>query len=355
MRGRVCGDLAVSRAFGDSQYKGDSDSDSGEENGTNGAAPNKRKDMIIAEPDIVCQALAPGQDDFLLLACDGLWDVIDPQSAVDFVSECLRGEPFGSEEGKLKPHHVRNNPAKTGFALTQKAVYDLGTTDNTTIVLVQLRNDMTKPRKEAGDMDSPPPFLSEQEAQEEEEEEEGEEEAEEEEEAIGQLQEKERTDEQNQGEEEHLKEQHEAEQEQEQKRQPEAEQETTAPLPEQDIAIVQEPAASTPTRSCPTCGSLETGGKTVTITLQGPNLGFALGNEEKTNLLRVAIIEEGGEAERKGLQVYSVVLSIRGGTEVHQPSDTKDLRLLPFTEASEKITEILKKHLPIVLEVDPDM
>ena len=40
---------------------------------------------------------------------------------------------------------------------------------------------------------------------------------------------------------------------------------------------------------------------------------------------------------------------------MHQPSDTKDLRLLPFTEASEKITEILKKHLPIVLEVDPDM
>lgn len=48
---RVNGRLAVSRAIGDYGLK----------------------DVVIGEPDIACLTLN-GKEDFLILACDGLWD-----------------------------------------------------------------------------------------------------------------------------------------------------------------------------------------------------------------------------------------------------------------------------------------
>lgn len=50
---RVNGRLAVSRAIGDYGLK----------------------DVVISEPDIVCIQLN-GNEDFLLMACDGLWDYV---------------------------------------------------------------------------------------------------------------------------------------------------------------------------------------------------------------------------------------------------------------------------------------
>jgi serine/threonine protein phosphatase PrpC len=68
---RVNGNLNLSRALGDFQYK-------------------RRKDlghdaqMITCAPD--CKVLPRGaQDEFIILACDGIWDVLSSQDAVDFV------------------------------------------------------------------------------------------------------------------------------------------------------------------------------------------------------------------------------------------------------------------------------
>ena len=68
---RVDGDLAVSRALGDFQYKGRTD-----------LPPEKQK--VSCEPDI---KVWPRQatDEVLLLACDGLWDVLSNQEAIDAV------------------------------------------------------------------------------------------------------------------------------------------------------------------------------------------------------------------------------------------------------------------------------
>lgn len=72
---RVNGNLNLSRAVGDLKYK-----------------LNKElqpKDQIItAEPDVRRVTLTPG-DRFLLLACDGVWDVMTNQQAIDFVSSKL--------------------------------------------------------------------------------------------------------------------------------------------------------------------------------------------------------------------------------------------------------------------------
>ena len=45
--------------------------------------------MITAEPDIVRVDIAEG-DQFMIFACDGIWDCMTNQEACDFVLERLR-------------------------------------------------------------------------------------------------------------------------------------------------------------------------------------------------------------------------------------------------------------------------
>mmetsp|Transcript_11717 Transcript_11717/g.23847 ORF Transcript_11717/g.23847 Transcript_11717/m.23847 type:complete len:416 (-) Transcript_11717:3064-4311(-) len=72
-QGRVNNNLNLSRSIGDLKYK------------QNRAVA--RKDQIIsAEPDFVHLEICP-EDEFIIVACDGIWDVVQPQEAVDFVRE----------------------------------------------------------------------------------------------------------------------------------------------------------------------------------------------------------------------------------------------------------------------------
>lgn len=63
--GRVNGSLNLSRALGDMEYKQSKDKPPGEQ-------------MVTALPDLRTLALEPGHE-FLLLACDGIWDVLTNQ------------------------------------------------------------------------------------------------------------------------------------------------------------------------------------------------------------------------------------------------------------------------------------
>lgn len=72
---RVNGNLSLSRAIGDLQYKGD-------------ASRGRAHQVVTAEPDVRTSPLQPG-DEFLLLACDGVWDVVDRQAAVEAVGAVL--------------------------------------------------------------------------------------------------------------------------------------------------------------------------------------------------------------------------------------------------------------------------
>jgi hypothetical protein len=56
--GRLFGDLGVSRAFGDKDYK----------------TPAAAADYMSVEPHYRSMTLRPGDDEFFVLACDGLWD-----------------------------------------------------------------------------------------------------------------------------------------------------------------------------------------------------------------------------------------------------------------------------------------
>mmetsp|Transcript_22404 Transcript_22404/g.47854 ORF Transcript_22404/g.47854 Transcript_22404/m.47854 type:complete len:286 (+) Transcript_22404:91-948(+) len=70
---RVNGMLAIARAFGDHQMK----------------APALPKDVVSNVPDITSTELTD-QDIFVIVACDGIWDVMDDQEAVNLVLDGIR-------------------------------------------------------------------------------------------------------------------------------------------------------------------------------------------------------------------------------------------------------------------------
>ena len=72
---RVNGDLALSRAFGDFSYKNRDD------------LPAEQQ-KVSCEPDIRSHERS-SEDDILLLACDGLWDVFSSSAAIEFARETL--------------------------------------------------------------------------------------------------------------------------------------------------------------------------------------------------------------------------------------------------------------------------
>lgn len=103
---RVDGQLALSRAMGDSQYKGNKD------------IPDDQQ-KVIAVPDVTNETLGP--NDFLLICCDGIFESFTNEEAVSFVAE------------KLKTH--ADDPAMI-MALLLDAVLHAGSKDNMTAVLI---------------------------------------------------------------------------------------------------------------------------------------------------------------------------------------------------------------------------
>merc|ERR1719414_1139407 len=85
---RVSGDLSVSRAIGDLRFK-------------QNACLAPEYQIVCCTPDV--QAFQRRQDDeFMVLACDGVWDVLDSQQVVDYISRDLGR----LRSGAMKPSAV---------------------------------------------------------------------------------------------------------------------------------------------------------------------------------------------------------------------------------------------------------
>nr|CAH04419.1 protein phosphatase 2C [Euplotes vannus] len=74
--GRVDGNLNLSRSLGDLKHKQKP-----------GLKPEEQP--ITCVPDITVDKIKPG-DDFIVMACDGIWEVKSSQDVVDFISERLK-------------------------------------------------------------------------------------------------------------------------------------------------------------------------------------------------------------------------------------------------------------------------
>ncbi len=96
---RLQGVLAVSRAFGDFSLR----------------------PYITAQPEMLVHGITPN-DEFLILACDGVWDVFSNQQAIDLVRASLDQD---------------SDPKVAAQKLTQ-AAYDAGSMDNLSAIVIKL-------------------------------------------------------------------------------------------------------------------------------------------------------------------------------------------------------------------------
>jgi len=110
---RVDGTLGVSRAIGDPDYK----------------------PYVTAEPEIVSLVIQP-QDDFIILACDGLWDQISPDDATSIVYELLATKTVDEAGNPLTPDSIAK---AVSDALVEGAQRE-GSQDNITAIVVFLKD-----------------------------------------------------------------------------------------------------------------------------------------------------------------------------------------------------------------------
>lgn len=105
--GRVLGSLAVSRALGDAGYKSQNS--------------NPAEDFVSSDPYVRAVAIGPDVP-FIIVACDGLWDRLTYQDAVDYVRLQFNA-------------HVP--PDEAAARLADRAI-DVGSQDNVSVVVVYL-------------------------------------------------------------------------------------------------------------------------------------------------------------------------------------------------------------------------
>lgn len=104
---RVNGSLAVSRALGDFEYKS-----------VEGRGPTEQ--LVSPAPEIFVEERKSEEDEFVVLACDGIWDVMSNEDLCQFVSYQLT---------------VTDDLAKVSSAVVDYCLYK-GSRDNMSIVLV---------------------------------------------------------------------------------------------------------------------------------------------------------------------------------------------------------------------------
>ncbi|KAM0797445.1 protein phosphatase 2C [Usnea florida] len=89
--GRVNGNLALSRAIGDFEFK-------------KSAELSPEQQIVTAFPDVIAHTITD-DDEFLVIACDGIWDCQSSQSVVEFVR---RGIAAKQELSKISENMMDN-------------------------------------------------------------------------------------------------------------------------------------------------------------------------------------------------------------------------------------------------------
>lgn len=132
--GRVNGDLAVSRAVGDFVYKRCE------------SQPAERQ-AVTAFPEIISVARQP-TDEFVVIACDGIWDVMSSQDVVSKVMDLLtNGRPTAPPKPADAPDDPDAAPPQPPREWDMGAVceelidhcLELGSRDNMSVIIVVLQ------------------------------------------------------------------------------------------------------------------------------------------------------------------------------------------------------------------------
>ncbi|VAI44474.1 unnamed protein product [Triticum turgidum subsp. durum] len=136
--GRINGSLNLARAIGDMEFK------------QNKFLPPE-KQIVTSNPDINVVELC-NEDDFLVLACDGIWDCMSSQQLVDFIHEHINT----STEGVLVMFNNDTKMQESSLSAVCERVLDrclapstMGGDgcDNMTMILVQFKKPVSDKKK----------------------------------------------------------------------------------------------------------------------------------------------------------------------------------------------------------------
>ncbi|KAJ7044097.1 phosphatase 2C-like domain-containing protein [Mycena alexandri] len=119
--GRVNGNLALSRALGDFEFK-------------KNYSMSPEKQIITADPDVTCHDITD-EDEFLVLACDGIWDCLSSQQVVNFIRYQISEGKDLQEIGEMMCEHCLAPDTSSGAGIG---------CDNMTILIVALLHGRTK-------------------------------------------------------------------------------------------------------------------------------------------------------------------------------------------------------------------
>ncbi|OQR92963.1 phosphatase 2C [Thraustotheca clavata] len=107
-RGRVCGGVAVSRSFGDFWFKRNED-----------GKPEKKpwEHLVIAEPCVNVQPRDHVKDEFLVLCCDGIYDVMSNEQVQRFVRDRLKSGKSPKETAELLMDECLNKGSRDNMSV----------------------------------------------------------------------------------------------------------------------------------------------------------------------------------------------------------------------------------------------
>ncbi|KIW70909.1 hypothetical protein, variant [Phialophora macrospora] len=118
--GRVNGNLALSRAIGDFEFKKSAD-----------LSPEQQ--IVTAFPDVITHEISP-DDEFLVIACDGIWDCQSSQAVIEFVRRGIAA--------KQELHSICENMMDNCLA-SNSETGGVGC-DNMTMIVIALLNGKNK-------------------------------------------------------------------------------------------------------------------------------------------------------------------------------------------------------------------
>jgi len=136
-KGRVMGSLAVSRAIGDSQLK--NISKKGRILIPDPEITKYQPKMCISQNDNECaDAFNDGicMDEFIIIATDGLWDVLSSQAAVDLVRDHMQKNNLLSNE-EIDMKLLSSLLSKISNTVADHAVAS-GSQDNVTVMIIKI-------------------------------------------------------------------------------------------------------------------------------------------------------------------------------------------------------------------------
>jgi protein phosphatase 2C family protein 2/3 len=119
--GRVNGNLALSRALGDFEFK-------------KNYSLSPQAQIITANPDVTCHEIVE-DDEFFVLACDGIWDCLSSQDVVNFVRYQVSQGTELTEIGEMICDHCLAPDTTSGAGIG---------CDNMTILIIAITHGRSK-------------------------------------------------------------------------------------------------------------------------------------------------------------------------------------------------------------------